>query len=76
MIEIIEDVSLPSDTVFDPFMGSGVTGEACAILGRRFLGVEILPHVFANAASRLHKYGFRDLSQVPEEMRQKELQRL
>jgi len=28
-------------TVLDPFMGSGTTGEACRLLGRDFIGIEI-----------------------------------
>lgn len=31
----------PGDTVFDPFMGSGITGVACKRLGRNFIGCEI-----------------------------------
>ena len=76
MVEILEDVSFPEDLILDPFMGSGSTGEACAILGRRFIGVERLKYVFENASARLHKYGVQDLSSVSEEVRQKELQSL
>ena len=39
-------VSLPGETVFDPFMGSGTTGAAAIQLGRRFVGVEIDPKYF------------------------------
>lgn len=34
-------VSWTSGVVFDPFMGSGTTGVACAKLGRKFIGVEL-----------------------------------
>ena len=31
----------PGDIVLDPFMGGGVTGEACVEMGRKFIGIEI-----------------------------------
>ena len=36
----VELFSKPGDTILDPFMGSGTTGVACAILGRHFIGIE------------------------------------
>ena len=36
----VELHSKPGDLVLDPFVGSGTTGVACALLGRRFIGVE------------------------------------
>jgi len=39
--------------VFDPFMGAGATGIACAILGRPFIGCEIDPKHFATAVKRI-----------------------
>ena len=30
--------SKPGDTILDPFMGSGTTGVACVLLGRKFIG--------------------------------------
>lgn len=44
---------LGSETVLDPFMGSGTTGVACANLGRTFIGVEIDPRHFATACRRI-----------------------
>lgn len=38
-------------TVVDPFMGSGTTGVAAVIEGRRFVGAEMTPH-FAEVAER------------------------
>jgi DNA modification methylase len=46
-------VSLPDETVFDPFMGSGTTGVACAKLGRKFIGCEIDPRYFDIACKRI-----------------------
>ena len=46
----------PGDTVFDPFAGSGTTGEACANLGRNFIGCEIDKKYFEIATRRLSKW--------------------
>lgn len=40
-------------TVVDPFMGSGTTGVACAQLGRRFVGFELVPRYFNGARRRI-----------------------
>ena len=45
--------SRPGDVVFDPFMGSGTTGVACAKLGRKFTGIEIDPGYFDIACRRI-----------------------
>jgi site-specific DNA-methyltransferase (adenine-specific) len=44
-----------SDTVLDPFMGSGTTGVACAKLGRKFIGIEIEERYFEIACKRIEK---------------------
>nr|DAV13088.1 MAG TPA: adenine-specific methyltransferase [Bacteriophage sp.] len=38
---LIESSSNEGDTVFDPCMGSGTTGEACLKLNRKFIGCEL-----------------------------------
>lgn len=52
---LITKSSLPGDTVFDPFMGAGSTGVACAGLGRNFIGVELDPAYFDIAADRIRR---------------------
>jgi site-specific DNA-methyltransferase (adenine-specific) len=47
--------SLPSETVLDPFMGSGTTGMACIQLGRSFIGIEIERRYFDLACKRLEE---------------------
>ncbi len=47
--------SLESETVLDPFMGSGTTGVACARLGRRFVGIEIHEPYFDIACRRIEQ---------------------
>ena len=43
----------PGDTILDPFAGSGTTGVAALLEGRRFIGVELDPTYHAIAARRL-----------------------
>jgi hypothetical protein len=43
------------ETVVDPFMGSGTTGVACALLRRRFIGIEIDDKFFAGALDRVEQ---------------------
>ena len=44
-----------SDTVLDPYLGSGTTGVACVTTGRRFVGCEIDPEHFATACRRVEE---------------------
>lgn len=44
-----------SRSVFDPFMGSGTTGVACAQLGRKFTGIEREPKYFDIACKRIEQ---------------------
>lgn len=45
----------PGALVLDAFMGSGATGDACARLGRRFIGIERDREHFDNACRRLEQ---------------------
>lgn len=53
MRALIELVTKPGDTVYDPFCGSGTTGVACIESGRNFVGVEIEPGFAAIARKRI-----------------------
>lgn len=41
--------------ILDPFMGSGTTGVACAVLGRKFIGIEINEQYFDIACKRIEQ---------------------
>ncbi|OXJ20277.1 site-specific DNA-methyltransferase [Burkholderia sp. AU6039] len=47
--------SRPGDVVFDPFFGSGTTGQVAQRLGRRFLGCELNPEYEALQRDRLRQ---------------------
>jgi DNA modification methylase len=47
--------SIPADSVLDPFMGSGTTGVAAIMAGKRFIGVEQDPVYFEYARQRIEK---------------------
>ena len=53
MRELVSLFSDPGEIVLDPFAGSGSTGVACGMLGRRFLGWELSPEYHAIAMRRL-----------------------
>jgi len=53
---LIEQSSLPTDLVIDPFMGSGSTGDAATQLGRCFAGCDIEERSIMLARARLHPY--------------------
>ncbi len=53
MSEIIRDFTNPGDLVLDPFMGSGSTGVAAILFGRRFTGIEIEEKYFDISCRRM-----------------------
>jgi DNA modification methylase len=57
---LIRMFSFAGDTVLDPFMGTGTTNLAAARLGRSSIGIEVDPHYFAMARSRIDQ-GAMDL---------------
>jgi site-specific DNA-methyltransferase (adenine-specific)/modification methylase len=42
-------------TIMDPFMGSGTTGVAAALMGRKFIGIERDRTFFEAACRRIHE---------------------
>jgi len=52
--KIIKYYSNEGDTILDPTMGSGSTGEACNNLNRHFIGIEIDKKCFDIATKRLN----------------------
>lgn len=60
-IKLMEDIikihTNPNDTILDPFMGTGTTGEASLNLGRNFIGVELSKDYFKIVEDRLEKKG-------------------
>lgn len=52
---LIETYSNPGDTVLDFSMGSGTTGVACAMTGRRFVGIELQHQYFVTAQKRINE---------------------
>lgn len=55
MSELLSLFSSPSETILDPFMGSGTTGVAAVKLGRRFVGVEFNQKYFDVAVRRIQR---------------------
>ena len=47
------DLCPKSETIFDPFMGSGTTGVAAIQMGRKFIGIEREPKYFDIACERI-----------------------
>lgn len=45
--------SLPAQTILDPFLGSGTTGVAAMLAGKRFVGIEQDPVYFRYACERI-----------------------
>ena len=50
--ELIE-VTPPGATILDPFMGSGTTGVAAILDGRRFVGVQASAEIARQAVARI-----------------------
>jgi site-specific DNA-methyltransferase (adenine-specific) len=48
-------IARPSETILDPFMGSGSTGVACAETGRAFIGIELSERYFEIACERIRE---------------------
>lgn len=59
-----------SDTIIDPFMGSGTTGVAAIQLGRSFIGIEREPKYFDIASKRIEQAVAQGQLFVPEPVKQ------
>lgn len=57
MMDLIKQSSQEGELVFDPFMGSGTTGEAAIKLKRRFLGTDISKEAVSLTEKRLLNIG-------------------
>ena len=53
----IELYSYRGDTVLDPFMGSGTTGVAAVVTGRKWVGYEVDPGYVDLALERIRRAG-------------------
>jgi len=70
----IDRLPEPSDTVIDPFMGSGTTGIACVKRGRYFIGIERDPTYFDIACRRIEAaYAQPDLFVAPPQPKPEQL---
>lgn len=55
MRDLVRTFSEPGDVVLDYTMGSGSTGHACVLEGRRFIGIEMSDDYFTKASERIDK---------------------
>lgn len=53
MRDLVQIFTNEGDSIFDPFMGSGTTGEAAIGLGRKFVGCELCGKYFDFAKDRI-----------------------
>lgn len=50
---LVDELTIPNETIFDPFMGSGTTGVAATAMHRAFVGIEREPAYFDIACKRI-----------------------
>jgi DNA modification methylase len=53
--KVLHHFSKEGDTVLDPFMGCGTTGQACEEMNRKFIGIELSKEYVKIAEERLSK---------------------
>lgn len=57
MASVVKAMSKPGELVLDPFCGSAAVGVACLLLGRRYIGMELIPKRAKDAEQRLAAVG-------------------
>lgn len=59
----VKAMTKKGDTVLDPFCGSGAIGVACVLLGRKYIGIELMEDRAEDARKRLEAAGasYRDI---------------
>jgi DNA modification methylase len=55
---LVAKFSNRGETILDPFCGSGAIGEACMLLGRRYVGLDQDPEWVTKATARVHAASF------------------
>ncbi len=70
MLWAVSLASRSSETILDPFMGSGTTGVAAIQLGRSFIGIEREPKYFDIACKRIEQAVAQGQLFAPEPMKQ------
>lgn len=53
LVGFLIKMSPPNAVILDPFMGSGTTGVAAHLFGRKFIGIDIEPVHFKTACERI-----------------------
>ena len=61
MAVAVKTMSKKGDTVLDPFCGSGAIGVACMLLGRKYIGIELMAARAEDARKRLEAAASRYL---------------
>lgn len=64
MLKIVTNIG--GDTIVDPFMGTGTTGAAALIRGRKFIGIEKDKRFFEMACDRIARVYRDGLAKMPE----------
>jgi site-specific DNA-methyltransferase (adenine-specific) len=55
MADLIGRISMPGQTILDPFCGGGTTGVVAVQMDRKFIGIDVSEQAIATTASRLHE---------------------
>lgn len=63
--KILQYSSLPNDLVLDPFLGSGQVAVVARMMGRRYIGFEIVPEYYQFALKRLQERVYRVRAGIP-----------